>query len=435
MRILFFAVSVSPRLKYIAEHILNSMLGFEVFFTQNADELSTFSGPKICYSHSKTSDCINITPNGLLSLKGIFKQSFAISRWKELPIFFQTNTDGEIPFDIFSASFYLITRYEEYSPLELDNYGRYRVEESLAFQNGFLNIPLVDLWVKELGALIQAKYPEVELRKSSFSFIPTIDVDNAYAYKHKGFVRSMLGMANSLFSLKFKDFTRRIGVLLNLAADPYDKYNELIEVFTRTPQAKWFILGGQWRKFDRNISLKKPAMRELLNRISNNFEVGIHPSYGSGSNIDRIKVEKELLEKAIEKKISISRQHYLRISLPQTYRTLSELGITHDYSMGCSNAVGFRASTCTPYKFYDLLDEKELPLTIVPFQAMDRALLNEYSKEPVLAVQETLKIAKRVKEVGGVFIILWHNESLSGINEWKGWENVLGDIVQGIGGL
>jgi hypothetical protein len=128
--------------------------------------------------------------------------------------------------------------------------------------------------------------------------------------------------------------------------------------------------------------------------------------------------------------IQKSRQHFLKLSLPETYRTLVELGIKEDYTMGYPNAIGFRASTCTPFNFYDLKSEKELPLRVVPFQAMDRALLETFA--PQEAVSETLRMASRIKEVGGTFVTIWHNESLSGINEWKGWENVFETIVSGV---
>ena len=103
--------------------------------------------------------------------------------------------------------------------------------------------------------------------------------------------------------------------------------------------------------------------------------------------------------------------------------------------MGYSNAIGFRASTCTPFRFYDLVDEKELPLKIVPFQVMDRALLQGLGLSANEAVSQTLSMAQKVKEVNGTFSLVWHNESLSGINEWKGWEQVLDRIVAGTGEL
>ncbi len=429
MQILVFVDSETPRVKYIVGHILENMLGFDVVFTQRIDEINTFRGPKICYSNNKINDSIQITPNSLLSNIGIIKQSFAFFKWKSLPVFFQTNLDSDIPFDIFSASFYLITRYEEYITKNYDAHGRFCVEESLALQNGFLHIPLVDLWVRELGRIIVEKFPGTPIKKSEFNFLPTIDIDNAYAFKYKGFLRSSLGLANSLLNLRVKEFGRRIAVHLNLFSDPYDTYNELFRILDQSNESVWFILGGNYGKFDKNISLDKEVMRNLVKRIDNKFHLGIHPSYSSNSQPELISKEKDTLEKLLGKKIVQSRQHYLRLTLPTTYQTLSNIGITHDYSMGYSNAIGFRASTCTPFNFYNLIDENELPLSIVPFQVMDRSLLQGLEANPSEAVRLTLEMAKRVKDVGGTFVTVWHNESLSGINEWKGWEDVLGRIV------
>jgi hypothetical protein len=176
-------------------------------------------------------------------------------------------------------------------------------------------------------------------------------------------------------------------------------------------------------------------MGNLIKRIANNFKLGIHPSYGAGT--DKVRVGEELidLERAVGGKVLASRQHFLKLNLPQTYQTLVDIGITSDYTMGYSNAIGFRASTCTPYKFYDLINEKELPLSIVPFQVMDRALLQGLNLSPNEAVTRSLEIAKKVKDIGGTFVSVWHNESLSGINEWKGWEDVLKRIVSEVNDL
>ena len=66
----------------------------------------------------------------------------------------------------------------------------------------------------------------------------------------------------------------------------------------------------------------------------------------------------------------------------------------------------------------------------IPFQVMDRALLQGLGLYPNQAVEQTLAMAKAVKEVGGVFVTIFHNETQSGVNEWKGWEGVLKQIVE-----
>lgn len=432
MQILVFVDFLSPRVKYIVGHVLEKMLGLNVTYTLNIDEINSFNGPKICYSKAKANDSIQITPHDLLSLNGIFKQSFAFFKWRSLPAFFQTNPGSIIPFDIFSASFYLITRYEEYLTKNTDIHGRFMVEESLAFQNGFLQIPLVDLWVKEFGSVLKDKYPDIKIREQSFTFIPTIDIDNAFAYLHKGFVRSSLSLAKSLINFRLREVSRRLSVLLSRKNDPYCTYDKLFKILERSPQASWFILGGSYGKYDKNIPVDHVVIKKILQRIGKDFNVGIHPSYNSDSDLAKISVEKNALEKVLDRKIKFSRQHYLRFYLPETYKVLSDLGISHDFSMGYSNAIGFRASTCTPFGFYNLIDENELPLIVVPFQVMDRALLHESKANQIFAVQLAQEMAIRVKAVGGTFVTVWHNESLSGLDEWKGWEDVLERIVSDI---
>ena len=47
--------------------------------------------------------------------------------------------------------------------------------------------------------------------------------------------------------------------------------------------------------------------------------------------------------------------------------------------MGYPDTIGFRASTCTPFLFYDLDFEVQTPLMIHPYQLMDFSLLKHTS--------------------------------------------------------
>jgi hypothetical protein len=432
MQLLLLTDVVNPRVSYIVNHIFGDMLGFDVLFTQDPNDFSIFIGPKVSYSNKYQEDSICVTPNGLLFESQVEKPKIEMCQWQNLPAFFETNPQGEISFDIFAASFYLLSRYEEYTPTMLDKHGRYRAEESLAYQRGFIDVPLVDLWVKQLALIIQKKYPSVKIKENEFRFIPTIDIDNAYAFRHKGYLISTLGLAKSLLKLKFNELYKRIATHLGLIPDPFDTYHELFRVLSGKSIAVWFILGGKRSKYDKNIDIKKPSMVRLIKSIAERHTIGIHPSYKSGSSKDMVRSELIELENASNSKITCSRQHFLRLQLPVTYQNLVEMNVLYDYTMGYHNVIGFRASTCTPFKFFDLTSEKELPLVVVPFQVMDRTLLDGLQLSPKKAVSETLAMASRVKEVGGTFVTIWHNESLSGVNEWKGWEQVLSRVVEGI---
>ena len=428
MHIAVWADSVTPRLQYITQHILGEMLGFEVVLTENRDQFSSFAGAKIAYGDVEFDDAISISPHGLLGESGITRQAVTMGCWNSVPIFFETNPHAQIPFDLFAAAFYLISRYEEYLPFESDEHRRFPSTASLAHRESFLEIPLVDMWVKELETIIKQKFPDVAIKERSFQFIPTIDIDNAYAFKHRGLLQSCLGLGKALVHFRFADFAGRLTVFLGSRPDPFDTYHRLFQILIQCPDAVWFMLGGKRGRFDKSVPLGNQSMQALIKRIASEYRVGIHPSYASGDVLQTVREELNGLSEVVGQPITASRQHYLRFRMPHTHRLLAGLGITHEYSMGYSNAIGFRASTCTPFRFYDLMDEKELPLTIVPFQVMDRALLTMGCNAQT-AAQRTLELAQRVKRVGGTFSTLWHNESLSGINEWKGWENVLGEIV------
>jgi hypothetical protein len=114
----------------------------------------------------------------------------------------------------------------------------------------------------------------------------------------------------------------------------------------------------------------------------------------------------------------------LRFNLPDTYQKLIDLEIEEDYSMGYASHVGFRASTCTPFYFYDLDFEIQTPLKVFPFALMDTTL-NDYMKlTPKQSLGRIRDLKNEVKAVNGVFITLFHNESLSNYLRWKGWKRL-----------
>ena len=129
------------------------------------------------------------------------------------------------------------------------------------------------------------------------------------------------------------------------------------------------------------------------------------------------------------KPITKSRQHYIKLHLPQTYRNLLTIGITDDYSMGFADSIGFRAGTSFDFYWYDLLNEEQTNLKIHPFCVMD-VTLKDYMK---LRWEHGNFVLKRLEEdvqkVDGTMTLIAHNESLSGYAEWAKWNEVLLDFV------
>ena len=98
--------------------------------------------------------------------------------------------------------------------------------------------------------------------------------------------------------------------------------------------------------------------------------------------------------------------------------------------MGFADQTGFRAGICTPFYFYDLENEIKTNLLIVPFQVMDGTLLHYVKLSPGQAFKEIQTLMNEVKNVGGKFVSIWHNETANDLGEWKGYREVFEEMNQ-----
>lgn len=428
--ILIYSPKDSARLNFILKFIFFDIQGVEFSLTKSKEEFISYTGVKVNYSDEKIDQVVQIIPSGLLFELDIIQKKIQVDEWDNLKIFFKTSDSTDIPFDIFSASFYLISRYEEYLPFSADQHGRFEANQSLAFKGGFLYDPIVDLWACKLAKVLKQKFPDFKTCERQFKYISTIDIDNAYAYLYKGTVRTIGAAMRDLFKMDFDENIKRFQAL-NGEKDPFDTYGYLDSLHKKYGiNPFWFFLVGNYNTYDKNLPLDNAAFQDLIKNISKQAEIGIHPSYESNNDFEQLKKEFEYLSGIIERPITKSRQHYLKLLFTETYQNLLKLGIKEDYTLGYATDVGFRAGTCTPFNFYDLYNEKETDLKIFPFQVMDTTL-NQYLKLDVdQAIEKITEIIQKVKDVKGTFISLWHNESLSDHGYWKGWEPVYKKMLE-----
>jgi hypothetical protein len=213
--------------------------------------------------------------------------------------------------------------------------------------------------------------------------------------------------------------------------DPYDNYDLIRQIHGKyNVKPLYFVLFADYGNNDNNVSLDNKEFRALIMRLDKEAEVGIHPSLASNRNITLLKKEIYKLSHLLDRDVIRSRQHFLKISFPRTYRNLLKFGIQHDYSMGYATEPGFRAGIADPFNFFDLIEDKETELTIHPVSVMDvslrdyHGLNNENGMEPLLSMIDT------VRSVSGEFISLWHNESLSDRDRWKGWRTTYEEMMK-----
>lgn len=422
--ILLFSEYSGPRLNYILKFIFNKLIGCEFQITTNSEAFENYTGPKISYSQKALSSGLWIKSSDFIFDNNLQSTPVVASENIWGKVFFANKENSVIPFDIFSASFYIISRYEEYLPFEPDKLGRFPYFESVLYKNDILSKPIINIWVKKLSDILVTAFPNFTFSKPGYNFISTIDIDNAFAFKEKGFYRNTGGFIKSLVKADINKASERLKVLSGKQPDPYDTYDFIYQIHkTYNIKPIIFVLNGKYGKYDKNISPVKVLFNDKLIQLGKNCEFGIHPSFRSNFT-DTLRAEKTGLEEAVCKKISISRQHFLILKFPDTYLRLVENRIDEDYSMGYSRIAGFRAGTCSPFPFFDLKNNRETTLIVYPFSWMDRTLRQFLKQKPDEAVGFITENINMIKEYGGTFVSLWHNESLGNTGYWKNWKPV-----------
>lgn len=429
--LLIYTPKITSRHKYIFKLFFNEIHQIKFQITEREDEFKAFDGAKLNYSNTSFEDEIFIESIGLLNEKGINQQDINVSPQNNIPAFFQSQSDSSIGFDVFSASFYLVSRYEEYLPFVKDIHQRFQAENSLAYKHDFLQKPLINIWAKSLMQKIKQKHPDLEVISPTYNYISTIDIDNAFYYLEKGFVRSLAGFFVSIFSFDFNGIQQRFAVLLGKQKDPYDTYDAQLKLQKEyNLKVIYFILLADYGLNDKNISFTKRKFQLLIKRLADYASIGIHPSYGSNTNFAKLHKEIKRLEGITKREVTKSRQHFLKLTLPETYNQLVDFGIRDDYTMGFASAIGFRASICSAYTFYNLDTETILPIKIHPFAVMDATLLYYLKLSPEQSLTQISALIEEVKNVNGTFISLWHNDTFSNYKQWEGWESVYKEMIK-----
>jgi hypothetical protein len=428
---LIYTPKKTRRIEYIFQLFFKDLWQIDYQITEDKDLFINSNLPKLNYSMQQFSDELFVESHGLLLQTEIVDQDFIFSKWDNLPIFFPSTNKNTIPFDLFSASFYLVSRYEEYLPHFRDHYNRFKAEESLAYQNDFLDKPLVNLWAKKFKLIIKQKYPELEFPKREFKYVSTIDIDNAYYFLEKGFARNAASFLKSFFQLDKQAILKRYNVLIGRHKDPYDTYNYQLNILKKyNLNFIYFILLGNYGLNDKNVLVTSRKFQLLIKNLSDFATIGLHPSFNSNKSNRLLKIERDRLIDITKSELHKSRQHFLKLSLPDTYRNLVDLDIFNDYTMGYSEYPGFRASICDSYYFYDLEVEKTSPLRIHPFAIMDATFRYYLDYTPQQSLDSIKKVVDQVKNVEGTLISVWHNETWSDYKEWKGWKLLFKDMVE-----
>jgi hypothetical protein len=423
---LLYAEHITSRLHYILQFVSKEFFQDPILVTSDKQAFKDYRHPKINYSNRRLSaNEFWICPSGLLREQGIREQQIECFAFGSHTAFFATPA-GEFPFDIFSAAFYLISRYEEYLPHEKDSLGRFNHTASLAYRKEFLRFPLVNYWLKLLKAALQQKFPDLYFIYTAFKFIPTYDIDQPYAYADRGWRNNLFVTFKDAMKGNWNEVKARAEVLNGKRKDPYDAYEWLdaLHLYCRLKPHYFFLLANEQNHSGAEILSFYPALKQLIEYYAASYKIGIQPSSQNQDDKKLVKEQIDLLEVVSEKEIIHSRIHQLRMFLPESYRELIRLGIRKDHSMGYTGINGFRASVASSFNWYDLEKEEETDLVIFPFCFSDTTAFYEEKLSAQQAFQQLMTFYNAVRNLNGLMITIWHNQFLGSDERFKGWKDV-----------
>lgn len=433
--LLIHVPKLTNRLGYTLNVVFQHLLHADFSITTDEEYFLSHGDAKLSYGPRRVGDSLFIRSHGLLSETSIEEQKphaeCRDGQWILFPVY---GRDLDMDFDPLAATFYLVSRYEEYLPHREDEHGRFGAEESLAYREGFLQQPVVDQWAQLIKRKLTERYPDITLPTQNYRFVQTVDIDAAWCYLHKGAFRTLMGLGRDIFSRHdWEEVRRRFRVLRHRETDPYDTFDYIIETHqVRAPGSHllFFVLLADYDEYDKPTSHLNPNMRELVQHLDDYAKMGIHPGYHSLEHPMGTDTEIKRLEGIIHRTIVRARYHFLRMKLPRSYRILEHAGIKHDYTMGYADVAGFRAGISVQYPFYDLERDHETELLIHPFCVMDTTLQKYMALTPDEGLNKYKELIDSIRAVGGTYCCIIHNQNLTDLYGWKGWREVYEQMLE-----
>lgn len=351
-----------------------------------------------------------------------------------------------INFDILGLTYWCLSRSEEVGRDDLDFHERFPAQHSHAYQNNYLERPIVDEWLNLLGQIIEKVWLQIKLKQHNFEVKVSHDVDAPSQFGFvdlRRFIRrcgASILLDKNIKNVLLAPFVRLFTKDKLLKIDGYNSFDWLMSLSEKynLKSAFYFISGRTDAHKDADYDLDYPAIRNLMSQIQmRGHEIGMHSSYNTFKSIDRLKSELACLKNnAKDEGIELSeigvRMHYLRWQQPYTLQALNDAGFVYDTSMTYADHAGFRCGTCYEYPAINPVTKEILKLRIRPLIAMECSVIGkEYMGLRIgeEAENKFIELAEKCRQVGGCFTTLWHNSEFSDKRKKVLYETMLSKLV------
>jgi len=342
--------------------------------------------------------------------------------------------------DIIASSFFLLSRYEEILKPECrDRHGRFLAKDSVVFQQGYGNRPLVDeygvllrKWLREIGANVPDE------NRGFGKIYLTHDVDEPFHFAR--------------FHTVCKQYLKNL-LKYNYSPSPFKKYlDERYDEYYTFPKIinydntlrkslpdvtiesiYFFITAGSFFNTNYYYFFSKKTKRLINLLIKEDAKLGLHISYEAGKNPKKIKHEVKEIKKMGCVKV-LSRHHFLQWREPEDVIFMEQANITDDFTLSYADSAGFRVGTCRPYKFINPKTKELTNVMIHPLEIMECTLNLKYymNLEYEKALDTCKDIITQVYNHNGELVLLWHNTEFIGLNYQEKLYNAVLEYIKKI---
>ena len=426
--LLVFCQKITPRVQYTFKHVFTTALGVEIDFTSKLETFIAYNGPKMSYGKAPLGNEFFIEATPLLFEFGVQEVDVKMKAWKTYPSFFEVGENSAIPFDLFAATFYLISRYEEYLPHVKDGLNRFDIKRSLCVRKGFAQTPLVDLWLAELLLILKDTFPDFVIEETSGEkFMPIIEVVSPYKYLHQSVFSNLATFGKAFYRLNFWELLEQPLVLLGFRKDPWDTFQEFKILFYQSKfKSRFFFLFSKGSDMDRGISIRNTTFQSLIKAVADYLEVGLLASFPANKKSKQFEKEREGLKSLIHREIQKNRYAWGISTVNESYRNLLMQEVEADFSLGFPLMMGYRASTAVPFFYYDLANEMTTSLKIFPVVANGNSL-RQYS--PVEGIKKLNAMGSNLPLSSTVHCFAINNQILENSEANKGYRTVIIDYL------
>lgn len=179
--------------------------------------------------------------------------------------------------------------------------------------------------------------------------------------------------------------------------------------------------------FDPSYALSDRRLTNFIQSIKDEgWTVGLHPSFDSWQDSDRLRAQKHRLERVAGVEVWSCRQHWLRFSWGDTWRSQEDAGLRLDTTLMFNDRPGFRCAAALKWRPWNLDHGRAHNIMVIPTVLMDSHL---YDYQLLTDEERDRQIAywvNEVRDVGGVACLLWHPHTLTQDYGWRaGFERLM----------